>query len=129
MLRALSIRDFVIVEQLDLELAGGFTALTGETGAGKSILLDALKLALGDRADAGVVRTGAARADVTAEFDVSALPAVREWLAGQELDDAEACLLRRTVDAAGRPRRVVDRRPAPATQVRGPRERPGGSPR
>src|ERR1700682_540589 len=85
MLRALSIRDYVIVDRLDLELASGFTALTGETGAGKSILVDALKLALGDRADAGVVREGTQRAEISADFDAAALPEVREWLAGQDL--------------------------------------------
>ncbi|HET7131945.1 MAG TPA: AAA family ATPase, partial [Gammaproteobacteria bacterium] len=104
MLRALSIRDYVIVERLDLELAAGFTALTGETGAGKSILLDALKLALGDRAEASVLRPGAARAEVSADFDLGRLPAVRDWLAAQDLDEGEGgeCVVRRTVDASGR---------------------------
>ncbi|HEX5633196.1 MAG TPA: AAA family ATPase, partial [Gemmatimonadales bacterium] len=74
MLRALSIRDYVIVERLDLELADGFTALTGETGAGKSILVDALALAIGGRADAAVVRAGAAKAEISADFDAAALP-------------------------------------------------------
>src|SRR5260221_10947985 len=83
MLRALSIRDYVIVDRLDLELSPGFTALTGETGAGKSILVDALALALGGRADAAVVRAGSQRAEVSADFDLSALPAVREWLPGE----------------------------------------------
>jgi DNA repair protein RecN (Recombination protein N) len=119
MLRALAIRDYVIVERLDLELATGFTALTGETGAGKSILVDALKLALGDRADAAVVRAGAQRAEVSADFDAEALPTVREWLAAQELDDADhACLVRRTVDATGRSRAFVNGRPATALQLR-----------
>src|SRR5688572_32773748 len=103
MLRALSIRDYVIVERLDLELADGFTALTGETGAGKSILVDALKLTLGDRADANVVRAGAAKADVSADFDASALGEVRAWLAAQELDEGDGtCIVRRTIDASGR---------------------------
>ncbi len=120
MLRALSIRDYVIVERLDLELAAGFTALTGETGAGKSILLDALMLALGDRADAGVVRAGAERAEVSADFEVSSLPAVREWLASQDFDDAEGlCLVRRTIDSTGRSRGFVNGRPATAAQLRG----------
>ena len=118
MLRALSIRDFVIVEQLDVELDGGFTALTGETGAGKSILIDALQLALGGRADAGVVRETAARAEVAAEFDLHALPRVREWLAGQDLDDGDTALLRRTIDTAGRSRGFVNGRPATAAQMR-----------
>jgi DNA repair protein RecN (Recombination protein N) len=119
MLRALSIRDYVIVERLDLELASGFTALTGETGAGKSILIDALKLALGDRADAGVVRTGAQRAEVSADFDAAALPGVREWLAAQDFDEGDgACLVRRTIDASGRSRAFVNGRAATAAQLR-----------
>src|SRR3954454_11952662 len=117
MLRALSIRDFVIVERLDLELAGGFTALTGETGAGKSILIDALKLALGDRADAGVVRGGAQRAEIAAEFDVASVPLARQWLAAQDLEEGEECVLRRTIDATGRSRGFVNGRPATAAQL------------
>jgi len=117
-LRALTIRDFVIVERLDLELAGGFTALTGETGAGKSILIDALKLALGDRGDAGVVRAGAARAEIAADFDTAAVPAVRAWLAEQALEEGDECVLRRTVDASGRSRGFVNGRPATAAQLR-----------
>jgi DNA repair protein RecN (Recombination protein N) len=118
-LRALSIRDYVIVDRLDLELADGFTALTGETGAGKSILVDALGLALGGRADAGVVRTGAQRAEVSADFDVEPLPGVREWLGAQEFDEGDgACILRRTVDMSGRSRGFVNGRPATAAQLR-----------
>src|SRR5688500_19137976 len=110
MLRALSIRDYVIVERLDLELAAGFTALTGETGAGKSIIVDAVKLALGDRADAGVVRSGAARAEVSADFDTASLEDVRAWLASQELEEGDgACILRRPIDASGRPRPLANR--------------------
>jgi DNA repair protein RecN (Recombination protein N) len=119
MLRALSIRDYVIVERLDLELASGFTALTGETGAGKSILVDALKLALGDRADAGVVRAGAQRAEISADFEAEALPAVRAWLEAQDLEEGDgACLVRRTIDATGRSRAFVNGRPATAAQLR-----------
>jgi len=119
MLRALSIRDYVIVERLDLELAGGFTALTGETGAGKSILVDAVKLALGDRADPGVVRAGAQRAEVSADFDVERLAQVRAWLEAQDLEEGDgACLLRRTIDAGGRSRAFVNGRPATAAQLR-----------
>src|SRR3982074_1288224 len=102
-LPALSIRDYVIVDRLDLELAAGFTALTGETGAGKSILLDALMLALGDRADPAVVRAGAQRAEVSADFDAAGAPAARLWLAAQDFDEGDgACLVRRTIDATGR---------------------------
>ena len=119
MLRALSIRDYVIVDRLDLELAGGFTALTGETGAGKSILVDALALATGGRADPGVVRAGASRAEVSADFEVGALPAAREWLAAQDFEEGDgACLLRRTLDASGRSRAFVNGRPATVAQLR-----------
>ena len=119
MLRALSIRDYVIVERLDLELAAGFTALTGETGAGKSILVDALALALGGRADAGVVRSGAARAEVSADFDAGSLEDVRAWLASQELEEDDGgCILRRTIDASGRSRAFVNGRPATVAQLR-----------
>ena len=119
MLRALSIKDYVIVDRLDLELGAGFTALTGETGAGKSILLDALMLALGGRADAGVVRSGAQRAEVSADFDAESIAPVREWLAAQDFDEGDgACLVRRTIDAAGRSRGFVNGRPATAAQLR-----------
>ena len=119
MLRALSIRDYVIVDRLDLELASGFTALTGETGAGKSILVDALALATGGRADAGVVRAGASRAEVSADFDAGDSPQVRAWLAAQDLDEGDgACLLRRTIDSTGRSRAFVNGRPATAAQLR-----------
>ncbi|MBL0140617.1 MAG: DNA repair protein RecN [Betaproteobacteria bacterium] len=120
MLRALALRDFVIVETLDLELATGFTALTGETGAGKSILVDALGLVLGARADPGVIRPGAERADLSAEFDVSGLEAARRWLEANDLEEegGESCLLRRTIDRTGRSRGFVNGRPATATQLR-----------
>jgi DNA repair protein RecN (Recombination protein N) len=121
MLRALALRDFVIVESLDLEFAGGFTALTGETGAGKSILVDALGLALGARADPGVIRPGAERADLTAEFDVARLDTARAWLAANELEegDGEGCIVRRTIDRAGRSRGFVNGRPVTASQISG----------
>src|SRR2546430_1900110 len=95
MLRALSIRDFVIVDQLELDFSAGFTVLTGEPGAGKSILIDALSLALGERGESGMVRTGCERAEITAEFDISSLPALQNWLAEHELADGDLCLLRR----------------------------------
>src|ERR1043166_9903961 len=103
MLRSLVIREFVIVECAELEFRAGFTALTGETGAGKSILVDALLIVLGGRADATIIRNGAERADVSAEFDVSRRAEVREWLRDNALegDDAQ-CLLRRLTDSGGR---------------------------
>ena len=117
MLRALSIRDYVIVERLDLELSAGFTALTGETGAGKSILIDALLLALGGRADPAALRAGAQRAEVSADFEVG--PQVDEWLRQADLNEEEgACLVRRTIDAGGRSRGFVNGRPATAAQLR-----------
>lgn len=117
MLLSLSIRDFVIVDALDLEFAPGFTVLTGETGAGKSILIDALLLALGERADADVVREGAARADIAAEFRAS--PQVAAWLADNELaGNGDTLLVRRTVDASGRSRAFVNGTPATAAQLR-----------
>ena len=80
MLRRLTIRDFVIVDTLELDFEAGFGALTGETGAGKSILLDALGLVMGDRAESGVVRAGQARAEMSAEFDLPDTPALHAWL-------------------------------------------------
>src|SRR5450759_2962261 len=101
MLKFLAIRDFVIVSSLELDFSAGFTALTGETGAGKSILIDALSLALGERGDVSMVRNGCERAEIAAEFDVSALPQVQTWLREQELEgDAGVCLLRRVLETA-----------------------------
>lgn len=117
MLRSLTIRDFVIVHALDLDLADGFTVFTGETGAGKSILIDALALTLGERADAAVVREGAPRADITAEFDVH--PHVAAWLEAHELhDDEGVILLRRTVDAAGRSKAFINGAAVTLAQLR-----------
>ncbi|GBL44676.1 DNA repair protein RecN [Sulfuriferula multivorans] len=118
MLRLLSLRDFVIVDALDIEFEPGFTVLTGETGAGKSILVDALALALGERGDASVVREGAARADISAEFDGSALPALQTWLTENALDDDAACLLRRVVDSNGRSRCFINGRSVTTQQLR-----------
>jgi DNA repair protein RecN (Recombination protein N) len=123
MLRRLTLRDFVIVTQLDVDLGQGFTALTGETGAGKSILIDALQLALGSRGDAGVVREGATRADITAEFEPTAALAatLSPWLqdAGFDTADADApLLLRRVVDAQGKSRAWINGSPATVTQLR-----------
>jgi DNA repair protein RecN (Recombination protein N) len=117
MLKFLSIRDFVIVSSLELDFAAGFTALTGETGAGKSILIDALSLALGERGDATMVRAGCERAEICAEFDASA--AVQSWLATQDLaGDDGVCLLRRVLEAGGRSRGFINGRPATLQQLR-----------
>jgi DNA repair protein RecN (Recombination protein N) len=112
----ITLRDFVIVQTLELDLNSGFTVLTGETGAGKSILIDALQLALGARADSGVVREGASRCEVCAEFDTS--PAIRSWLEDAGFDPSPSLLLRRTVDTSGKSRAWVNGSPATATQLR-----------
>ena len=118
MLRCLSIRDFVIVERLELEFSGGFGALTGETGAGKSILIDALALALGGRADAAAVREGCAKAEVSANFSAAGLPEVGKWLRDNDFSDDGDLLLRRVVDAQGRSRGYVNGCSATAGQMR-----------
>lgn len=118
MLRVLSIRDFVIVDRLELEVSPGFSVLTGETGAGKSILIDALSLALGERGESGMVRVGSERAEITAEFDIRALPELQSWLLEQELADGEACLLRRILYADGRSRGFINGSPATMQQLR-----------
>jgi DNA repair protein RecN (Recombination protein N) len=116
MLRRLSLRDVVIVAELELELGAGFTVLTGETGAGKSILIDALQLALGSRADAGLVREGAARAEVGAEFDTP--ESLAGWLEEGGFAADSGLLLRRTVDAQGKSRAWINGSPATVTQLR-----------
>lgn len=118
MLRHLTVRDFVIVDRLELEFLTGFGALTGETGAGKSILIDALALALGERADAGVVRSGCDKAEVAATFDLSRLPEVRAWLSANDLDGDDELMLRRVVDAGGRSRAYINGSQATAQQLR-----------
>jgi DNA repair protein RecN (Recombination protein N) len=116
MLRRLSLRDFVIVAELEVEFDGGFTVLTGETGAGKSILIDALQLALGSRGDAGVVREGSARTEIVAEFDVPA--GLSGWLDDAGFDAAETLLLRRTIDAQGKSRAWINGGAATIAQLR-----------
>src|SRR3990172_8602564 len=112
MLLHLAIRDFAVVGALDLEFSPGFTVLTGETGAGKSILIDALALALGDRADAAQVRAQAERADICAEFSLGEVTHLRSWLAEQALEgDADRLLLRRLVERNGRSRAFINGRP------------------
>src|SRR5690349_9823338 len=119
MLQHLSIRDFAIVDRLELEFRPGFTALTGETGAGKSILIDALSLALGERAGSDQVRSGAERADVSADFAIEALPELGRWLGEQALEgDPNRLLLRRIVDRSGRSRGFVNGHAATINQLR-----------
>ncbi len=115
-LKRIALRDFVIVRELDLELESGFTVLTGETGAGKSILIDALQLVTGGRADAGVIREGAHRTDVSAEFDSTA--PLTAWLEAAGFDAGDGLLLRRTVDTQGKSRAWINGSAATATQLR-----------
>jgi DNA repair protein RecN (Recombination protein N) len=119
-LKRIALRDFVIVRELELDLTGGFTVLTGETGAGKSILIDALQLALGARADAAWVREGANRAEVSAEFDIAPVRKawLNAWLEEAGFDVEDTLLLRRTVDTAGKSRAWVNGSSATATQLK-----------
>jgi len=113
MLKHIVIRDYAIVDALDIELEGGMTVITGETGAGKSIMLDALGLCVGDRADSRTVRPGAKRAEITAVFTLSDIPNASQWLKERELDDdADECILRRTVTADGRSKAFINGVPA-----------------
>ncbi|HZP11989.1 MAG TPA: DNA repair protein RecN [Nevskiaceae bacterium] len=121
MLRQLSIRNLAVIEELALDFDGGFSVLTGETGAGKSILIDALGLLLGDRADAALVRAGATQAEVSAEFDVKDIAAARAWLADQAMenpDDRDTCLVRRVVMSEGRTRATINGAAATAAALR-----------
>ena len=119
MLSHLSIRNYLLVESVELDFAPGLTVLTGETGAGKSILVDALALALGDRAEGGVVRQGAPRAEIAAEFAIDGLPALAAWLdeAGFAAD-GDALILRRVIDAGGRSRAFINGSAAPLAQLK-----------
>ena len=118
MLMNLQVRDFAIVDRIDIEFAPGMTVLTGETGAGKSILVDALGLVLGERGSAQLVREGARRAEFASEFDVSALPAVTAWLEEQALDLDGDCLLRRVINADGRSRAFINGNAVPLSQLK-----------
>ena len=119
MLRTLAIRNFILVDQLEIDFDAGFSVLTGETGAGKSILVDALALVLGGRGDAGVVRAGAERAEISAEFDLARLPDVQVWLRANDLaNDERTLLLRRVIDTQGRSRGYLNGSPASLGQLR-----------
>jgi DNA repair protein RecN (Recombination protein N) len=118
MLRSLFVKDFAIIDGADVNFAPGLTVLTGETGAGKSLLVDALMLLAGARGDAGVVRHGADRAEMSAEFDLRALPLARAWLREQELDDEEQLRLRRVVRSDGSSRAWLNDRPVSLSVLR-----------
>jgi DNA repair protein RecN (Recombination protein N) len=116
-LRALEVRDYVLIAELSLELDGGFGVLTGETGAGKSILVDAIELLVGGRGDAAVVREGAERAELAAEFDLS--PKISEWIRQSEMEgDPDRLLVRRTLDRAGRSRCFINGHAATLAQLK-----------
>jgi DNA repair protein RecN (Recombination protein N) len=118
-LRTLAIRDFVLIEQAELELGPGFSVLTGETGAGKSMLVDAIELLVGGRGDAGLVAAGAERADLAAQFDIDRDGRLAAWLEERELaGDAGACLVRRVMDRAGRSRCFINGHPATLAQLK-----------
>ena len=120
MLLALSLRDFVIVENLNLDFQNGFTVLTGETGAGKSITLDAIGLLLGDKADYSQVRNGAKEAQLSALFDISGLPELKAQLQEQGLleEDAEELSIRRIIDAKGKSRSYINNQAATLAQLK-----------
>jgi len=118
MIMNLQVRDFAIVDRIDIEFEPGMTVLTGETGAGKSILVDALGLVLGERGNAQLVRDSAKRAEFAAEFDVSSLPAVAAWLEEQALDLDGECLLRRVINADGRSRAFINGNSVPLSQLK-----------
>jgi DNA repair protein RecN (Recombination protein N) len=118
MLTSVAVRNFAIIDEVALELGAGLTVLTGETGAGKSILVDALGLVLGDRADASAVRRGAERAEISATFDLAALPEVAAWLTEQALDAGGECVLRRVVGSEGRSRAWINGVPTALQSLR-----------
>lgn len=119
MLRTLTIQDFVIVDRLELDFTPGFTVLTGETGAGKSILIDAIALVLGERGDGSAVRPGCEKAELNAEFEVRPGDGLRDWLRENGLEgDPGVCLMRRSIDTGGRSRAYVNGRPATLQQLR-----------
>jgi len=118
MLSHIHLKDFAIIESLDLELQSGMTALTGETGAGKSILIDAIGLVLGDRADSGVVRHGADKAEITLSVDLADTPSAQQWLNEQDLGDDEQCILRRVISSQGKSRAWINGTPCNLSMLR-----------
>lgn len=117
MLTSLYVRHFAVVEEAEIAFGPGLTVVSGETGAGKSLLVDALMLLAGARADSGMVRAGSDRAELTAEFDLTNLPEARAWLSREELDDEDSCQLRRVIRAEGSSRAWINGRPANASQL------------
>ncbi len=118
MLSHIYIRDFAIIDELDLELNAGTTALTGETGAGKSILIDAIGLVLGDRADSSIVRHGASKTEITLSVDIEKIPHAKAWLQEHALDNDDICILRRVISAKGHSRAWINGSPCNLTMLR-----------
>ena len=118
MLTHLSIRNFAIIDQLDLDLEKGMTTLTGETGAGKSILLDAIGLILGDRADSSNVKHGESKSDISASFNLDALTEVNNWLDDNDLENEDECIIRRVINADGRSKAYINGCTATLQQIR-----------
>ena len=117
MLSALTIRNYTLVEHLEVDFSHGMTAITGETGAGKSLIVDGLGIALGDRADSGRIRTGADKAEVAALFDIEQIPAAQQWLRDNDFDPADEALLRRQFTREGRSRGNINGQPATMQQL------------
>ena len=118
MLLQLNVQNLATLASVDLELTGGCIAVTGDTGAGKSLILDALELALGARADTGLVRAGTDRAQIIAEFDISRLPSAKAWLTENELDQDHELVLRRTLTSEGRSKAYVNGTPVSTSQLK-----------
>ncbi len=118
MLETIVIKNFTIIDHVHIEFDQGMTALTGETGAGKSILLDAIKLVLGDRADTNCVKTGCEKADISVSFNISGLDHAQQWLQEQELLGVDECILRRVIQANGRSKAFINGSPVPLSQLR-----------
>ena len=117
MLQTLFVKDFAIVGEADIGFGAGLTVVTGETGAGKSLLVDALLLLAGQRADSAVVRHGSERAELVAEFDLATAPAAHQWLRDEEFDDGDSCQLRRVIRSEGSSRAWINGRPATLGQL------------
>ena len=118
MLTNLVIKDFTIIGYLDINLHPGMTVLTGETGAGKSIIIDTLEIALGARIDNKIIKQGSDRCEITASFDIQNNPAAKQWLQNQELDNNDECIIRRTINSDGRSRGSINAIPCPQQLTR-----------
>lgn len=117
MLLSITINNYTLVDTLEIEFSGGTTAITGETGAGKSLILDALSMALGDRADSSTIRQGKDRAQITASFDLSAIPEAKQWLDNQDFNADDECILRRIYTTEGRSRGYINGQPCTMQQL------------